>query len=81
MALDGSGQTLKKALEEVGLQSPKDEGSLASRLSNLAMDGSRDERSNGTGLRIARIDQLSTSPGTSEEASASTSSAGDYFSR
>jgi hypothetical protein len=72
MALDASGETLRKALEEVGLQSPNEGGSLASRLSKLSTNSSHGSGSNGVGLGI---DQVSESPASEDPSS------GDYFSR
>jgi RAB6A-GEF complex partner protein 1 len=81
MALDGSGETLRKALEEVGLQSPKDEGSLGERMAKLSMNNNgHGEGRNGVSLGIEKMDNLSRSPASGEEHPASSSS-GDYFSR
>jgi RAB6A-GEF complex partner protein 1 len=71
MALDASGETLRKALEEVGLQSPNEGGSLASRLSKLSTNSGHGSGSNGVGLGI---EDVSASPADSEDPSS-----GDYF--
>lgn len=69
MALDASGETLKKALEEVGLHSPNEGGSLASRISKLSTNS---PGKIGVGLGIEN--------GSKSAASDEASNPGDYFS-
>ncbi|TID21679.1 Protein RIC1-like protein [Venturia nashicola] len=53
VALDASGKTLRTALEEVGVQSPHEGGSLASRISELSVTSGRGK--NGIGLGIEDV--------------------------
>lgn len=57
MALDASGKTLRKALEEVGLQSPNEGGSLTSRISELSVTSGHGK--NGIGLGIEDVSNRS----------------------
>ncbi|QDS74565.1 hypothetical protein FKW77_008015 [Venturia effusa] len=70
MALDASGQALRQALEEIGLQPPEEGGNLASRISDLSVASSHGD--NGTGLGIEDVSNHS--------AHKEVSKANDYFS-